>query len=116
MLVAIIEYELNPGAQAEFEATIARLMPCLSEIDGFISADPAASLGSPGRFYEISWWRDAAALERWSRDPQHLQAKALGRHQLLKWYRIRVAEVGRDWQVGALPADLHVAEGHEGGA
>ncbi len=106
MLIAIIEYELNPGVQAEFEAEIGRLMPRLHAIDGFLQADAAASLGTPGRFYEISYWTDAASLERWAKDPAHLRAKVRGREALLRWYRIRIAEISRDWQVGVLPADL----------
>lgn len=106
MLVAIIEYELNAGATAEFEAEIARLLPRLSTIEGFLGADPAASLATPGRCYEISYWRDAAALARWAHDVEHERTKARARETLLKWYRIRVAEVTRDWHFGELPADL----------
>ena len=103
MLMATIEYELNPGVQAEFEQLSGELSPKLGEIDGFLGADAASSLLAPGRFYEISWWRDAAALAVWSRDPAHLHAKLRGREALLKWYRIRVGEVDRDWSFGPVP-------------
>ncbi|MGD9604280.1 MAG: antibiotic biosynthesis monooxygenase [Gammaproteobacteria bacterium] len=106
MLVAIIEYELNPGADTEFETHLAALLPRLSTIDGFLRAEPARSLGRPARLYEISYWRDAAALARWAADPAHARAMAAGRERLLAWYRIQVAEVVRDWSVGALPEDV----------
>lgn len=106
MLMAIIEYELNTGFDAEFTGLIGGLLPRLDEIDGFIGAYPASSLNHAGRLYEISYWRDAPALARWSAHPDHLRAKAEGRDRLLKWYRIRVAEVTRDWQFGVVPEDL----------
>ncbi len=103
MLMAIIEYELNPGVEEEFRALIGNLLPRLIEVDGFISADPAQSLVREGYCYEISYWRDAASLERWAHHPDHLHAKLRGREALLKWYRIRVGAVTRDWSVGEVP-------------
>jgi len=111
MLVAIIEYELNPGVEAEFETHLAALLPRLSTIDGFLRAEPAGSLGKAGRLYEISYWRDAAALARWAADPEHARAMAAGRERLLAWYRIQVAEIVRDWHVGPLPGDVSSVPG-----
>jgi heme-degrading monooxygenase HmoA len=105
MLMAIIEYEMNAGVEEEFGGLIAGLNAQLETIDGFISADPASSLNHAGLMYEISYWRDADALAVWAADPLHQQAMQAGRERLLKWYRIRVAEVDRDWSVGDIPAD-----------
>jgi heme-degrading monooxygenase HmoA len=106
MLMAIIEFELNEGAEVEFRDLIDKLQPKLNAIDGFIGAYPSASLTHEGRMYEISYWRDAAALARWTADPDHGHAMKRGRESLLKWYRIRVGEIDRDWTVGPVPADL----------
>lgn len=106
MLMAIIEYELNAGVAGEFREILDRLLPRLALIDGFLGAYPSASLTHPGRQYEISYWRDAAALARWAQDPDHLHAMQRGRESVLRWYRIRVGEVTRDWSRGELPADL----------
>ena len=103
MLMAIIEYELNPGAESEFEALIGALSPKLGEIDGFLGAEAAASLQTPGSMYEISWWRDEEALAIWSRHPDHLHAKLRGRQALLKWYRVRVGPMARERQFGTMP-------------
>lgn len=104
MLMAIIEFEMNAGAEEEFGGLIGGLNTQLASIDGFISADPAASLNHAGLMYEVSYWRDAQALAVWARDPLHQQAMQAGRERLLKWYRIRVAEVTRDWSAGSIPA------------
>ena len=103
MLMAIIEYALNPGAEDEFQSLVGTLAPKLGEIDGFLGADAAGSLLTPGYLYEISWWRDEDALAVWSRDPEHLHAKLRGRETLLKWYRVRVGAVAREMRFGAVP-------------
>jgi heme-degrading monooxygenase HmoA len=104
MRMAIIEFELNPGVEEEFQRLTQQLLPHLSEIEGFLGEDPAASLNHEGRMYEISYWRDDKALAEWSQHWEHVAAKDHGRAKLLRWYRIRVGSVDRDWTVGAAPA------------
>jgi len=110
VLVAIIEYELNPDSEEAFTGAITSLLPEIEKIDGFISADPAQSMNHAGLLYEISYWRDAQALAAWSENALHRQAKQLGRERLLKWYRIRVGEVDRDWSAGVIPAAMPPAK------
>ncbi|MSR14787.1 MAG: hypothetical protein EXR86_09555 [Gammaproteobacteria bacterium] len=110
MLMAIIEFELNDGADVEFRQLIEQLLPKLATIDGYLGASPAASLSHQGRMYEISYWRDATALARWTADPDHGHAMKRGRDSLLKWYRICVGEVARDWSVGPIPEDLMTSD------
>ena len=103
MLMAIIEYETNPGTEEEFTSLLGKLDAQLETIDGFISADASTSLKHDGMLYEVSYWRDADALAAWARDPVHGVAMQAGRDRLLKWYRIRIGEVTRDWSVGNIP-------------
>lgn len=109
MLMAIIEFELNPDIDEEFMGVIVGLQSEIAGIDGFISADASQSLKHAGLMYEVSYWRDEAALARWSENAQHLDAKKAGHDRLLKWYRIRVADVNRDWSHGTIPADSPAA-------
>lgn len=110
MLMAIIEYAMNPGVDEEFTSVISALQPELEQIDGFISADPASSLKHEGLFYEVSYWRDEAALAAWASNHAHLDAKQRGHERLLKWYRIRVGEVQRDWSHGDIPSAIPAAK------
>jgi heme-degrading monooxygenase HmoA len=110
MLMAIIEYEMNPGTEEEFGSLLGGLDRQLETIEGFISADAATSLKHIGMTYEVSYWRDADALVTWARDPVHGVAIQAGRDRLLKWYRIRVGEVTRDWTMGDIPADNPAAQ------
>ena len=104
MLMAIIEFEMNPGVEQEFTSLIGGLYTQIETIDGYISSDPASSLNHAGMMYEVSYWRDAQALAKWASDPLHQQAMRAGNERLLKWYRIRVGEVQRDWSMGTIPA------------
>jgi heme-degrading monooxygenase HmoA len=104
MLMAIIEFEMNAGTQEEFGSLIAGLATQIETIDGYISSDPAASLNHDGVMYEISYWRDTDALAAWAADPLHKDAMKAGNERLLKWYRIRVGEVDRDWSMGNIPS------------
>lgn len=97
MLAVIIEFEINAGLEEETQSVLRTLVPKLDGIDGFVSADPARSLGRDNVLYELSFWRDETALAAWAEHPDHLAAKAKGRTRLFKWYRIRVATVTRDW-------------------
>ena len=105
MLMAIIEYEAHPGTEEEFTSLLGDLDAQLETIAGFISADAATSIKHGGMLYEVSYWRDAEALATWARDPVHGVAMKAGRDRLLKWYRIRVGEVTRDWSVGDIPPE-----------
>lgn len=106
MLMAIIEFELHEGVEADFESVAEGLAPHLESIDGFLGADPASSIGHAGRRYEISYWRDPQALATWSDHAEHGVAKRLGHDRFLKWYRIRVGTVERDWDWGPAPTDV----------
>jgi heme-degrading monooxygenase HmoA len=114
MLVAIIEYALNDDVETEFHALLGTLLPAVGAVDGFLGADAAASIGRAGCLYEISYWRDHAALASWARHPEHALAKARGRQRLLKWYRIRVAAIERDWAFGPVPDGSATATAGDG--
>src|SRR5690606_32774009 len=97
MLVAIIEYELRPGVEAEFQAALAEMLAKVREFDGFLGEEPCRSVVNETKRVTISYWRDEAALRAWQVDPDHRRVKALGRDKLLAWYRIRTARVQRDY-------------------
>jgi heme-degrading monooxygenase HmoA len=103
MLVAIIEYELRPGVEAEFQTALAEMLEKVREVDGFLGEEPCRSVATETKRVTISYWRDDAALKAWQTHPDHLRVKALGRKKLLAWYRIRVARVERDYGKPAQP-------------
>ena len=45
----------------------------------------------------MSYWRDMASVRAWREDPRHLQAQAAGRSDWYEAYRVRIANVERDY-------------------
>lgn len=114
MIAVIFELQPRPGqAQAYFD-TAAALRPLLERIDGFISVERFESLATPGRYLSLSFWRDEAAVQQWRRVEAHRAAQAAGRADILADYRLRVAEVTRDYGLNdrpQAPADSQAVHG-----
>ena len=114
MIAVIFEVVPNAGKTEAYLAAAAELRPLLAEVDGFISIERFESLTQPGKVLSLSFWRDAAAVERWRNVEQHRQVQAAGRASIFADYRLRVAEVIRDYGMNEraqAPADSRKAHG-----
>ena len=69
----------------------------LAQADGFISIERFESLSQPGKVLSLSFWRDEAAVERWRNQEAHREVQAAGRSGIFAAYRLRVAQVLRDY-------------------
>jgi heme-degrading monooxygenase HmoA len=86
----------------------------LEGIDGFVSIERFESLTQPGKFLSLSFWRDEAAIAQWRNLEAHRAAQAAGRGGLFRTYRLRIAEVLRDYGMderAQAPADSRAAHG-----
>ena len=97
MIAVIFEVDVPAAAKGEYLDWAAELRPLLSEIDGFLSIERFQSLTTPGRLLSLSFWRDEAAVARWRALPEHRRAQTAGRDHVFAGYRLRVAEVLRDY-------------------
>ncbi len=97
MHAVIFEVEPEPARRQEYLDIAARLRPELEKIDGFISVERFESLTQPGKILSLSFWRDAAAVDRWRRHEEHRAAQRAGRSGIFRDYRLRVAAVVRDY-------------------
>src|SRR6185437_13129157 len=97
MHAVIFEVEPDPERRQDYLDIAAKLRPELEKIDGFISVERFQSLTEPGKILSLSFWRDCAAVERWRRHAEHQRAQAAGRSGIFRTYRLRVAEVKRDY-------------------
>ncbi|HSW08403.1 antibiotic biosynthesis monooxygenase family protein [Aquabacterium sp.] len=103
MIAVIFELQPNAGqAQAYFD-TAAALRPLLEQIDGFITVERFESLATPGKYLSLSFWRDEAAVQQWRNIEAHRMAQAAGRAGIFADYRLRVAEVTRDYGLDDRP-------------
>lgn len=92
-------FELWPAAnqQTTYFDLAAQLRPELDNIDGFISIERFESLAMPGKYLSLSFWRDEAAVQTWRNRSTHRAAQSQGRSSVLTDYRLRVAQVLRDY-------------------
>lgn len=97
MIAVIFELEPAPGHEDAYFRHAADLTPLLADVDGFLSVERFQSLARPGRYLSLSFWRDEAAVSAWRNTRPHRTAQAAARARILSHYRLRVAEVRRDY-------------------
>ncbi len=97
MIAVLFEARAREGQQDAYLSIAASLRPELEKIDGFISIERFQSLAEPGKLLSLSWWRDEAAIAEWRRFEQHRAAQRAGRERIFSDYRLRVAQVLRDY-------------------
>lgn len=97
MIAVIFELEPNAGEASTYFDIAGSLAPVLATIEGFVSIERFESLSAQGRFLSLSFWRDEEAVARWRNLPEHRSAQGRGRGGVLAGYRLRVAQVLRDY-------------------
>ena len=97
MHVVIFEVEPKEGGKDRYLEIAAELRAELEQQDGFISIERFQSLADEGRMLSLSFWRAAEAINNWRSNAEHRLAQAEGRREIFNDYRIRIAEVVRDY-------------------
>ncbi len=108
MIAVIFEVIPDPAERTRYLDTAAELRPLLEKMDGFISVERFESLTQPGKLLSLSFWRDEEAVKAWRNVGEHRQAQAAGRGGIFQDYRLRVADVMRDYGLnerGEAPED-----------
>lgn len=97
-MIAVI-FEVWPAeGQVEAYLDIAHeLRAELDRIDGFVSVERFESIYEPGKYLALSFFRDEDAVRAWREHAEHRIAQAKGRGGIFANYRLRVAEVTRDY-------------------
>ena len=97
MIAVIFEVWPADGHKGEYLDLAAELRDELERVDGFISVERFESLYEPGKMLSLSFWRDEAAVRAWRNHAEHRLTQAKGRSGIFADYRLRVAEVNRDY-------------------
>ena len=97
MYAVIFEVEPQAGRRQDYLDIAAALRSELERIDGFISVERFQSLTTADKVLSLSFWRDEEAVVRWRRQEQHRAAQRAGRTGIFRTYRLRVAEIVRDY-------------------
>ena len=95
-MIAVI-FEVEPAIPGRYFDIAAALRPELEQIPGFISVERFESLTTPGRYLSLSFFEHEAAVLAWRNTAHHRAAQAEGRAGVFADYRLRVAEVRRDY-------------------
>ena len=114
MIAVIFEVAPAEGQRDTYLDIAARLKPELEAIDGFISVERFESLATPGKMLSLSFFRDEEAVKAWRTTADHRRAQAAGRGGVFAGYRLRVAQVLRDYGLAdrdEAPADSKAAHG-----
>ena len=114
MLAVIFESWTNPDKADIYWDHAKAMSELVKDADGFISIERFESVSEEGKFVSLSFWRDEAAVQAWRNRLQHRAAQSAGHAGAFKDYRLRVAEVSRDYSMerrDQAPADSRSAHG-----
>jgi heme-degrading monooxygenase HmoA len=99
MIAVIFESWLKPGKKTAYLDMAAMLMPLVEQVDGFISVERFESVSQPGKMVALSFWRDEKAVLDWRNLIEHRRVQAGSRKFVFDDYRLRVANVTRDYSL-----------------
>jgi len=112
MIAVLFEAWPAPGEDETYLDLAAALRPELDHVEGFLGIERFRSLADPDKLLSLSWWRDEAAIAAWRNLPAHRATQARGRAGVFADYRLRIAEVVRDYGLkdrAEAPADSREA-------
>ena len=104
MLAVIFEVEMNPGRGEDYFELAGKLRQEVEDIDGFISVERFQSVNNANKYVSVSFWRDEKAVESWKSHAGHRLAQERGKREIFSDFRIRVAEVIRDYRLADVSA------------
>ncbi len=97
MIAVIFEFTPCEGRFADYQALAEGLAEDVRNVDGFLSIERFESITRKGTFVSLSFWRDEEAVRRWRNLQKHREAQTQGRDAIFGSYRLRVAQVLRDY-------------------
>jgi len=114
MVSVIFEVHPHPEHRDGYLAWAAELKAELLQMEGFLSIERFQSLTDPGKILSLQFWRDDQCLQAWRNLEAHRAAQSAGRRTMFQEYRLRIAEVIRDYGMNEreqAPADSRAAHG-----
>ncbi|KZN55810.1 antibiotic biosynthesis monooxygenase family protein [Pseudoalteromonas luteoviolacea] len=97
MIAVIFEVTLRPNAAPRYFDIAAELKDILVQQRGFIAIERYQSVNNPEQYLSLSFWQDKESVMRWRNEIMHQKAQHIGKTELFKDYRLRVADVFRDY-------------------
>jgi len=112
MIAVLFEAWPAEGQSQRYLDLAEALRPELDRLEGFISIERFESLAEPGKLLSLSFWRNEAAVAAWRNSMTHRATQAEGRAGVFSDYRLRVADILRDYGMmdrAEAPPDSRIA-------
>ncbi len=97
MIAVIFEVEPADGQMDTYLQHAAALRPELDTSPGFISVERFRSISDPGKLLSLSFFTDEQAITHWRNAQHHRTTQSAGRGGIFRDYRLRIADVSRDY-------------------
>lgn len=97
MYIVVFEVYTQGKKKDEYLDIAKELKKQLIKVDGFISIERFQSLNDDNKILSLSFWESQESIKNWKNNLNHLEAQQKGRNQLFLDYRIRIAEVVKDY-------------------
>jgi heme-degrading monooxygenase HmoA len=115
MIAMIFEFSFDPDRPEIYDEYLTasdRLRQLLPDVDGFIGIERFQSCSDDNKFVAVGFFDDEGAVTAWRNTLAHRRVQALGRNRLFTSYRLRMADVTRDYTATdrtQAPADSRTA-------
>jgi heme-degrading monooxygenase HmoA len=97
MIAVIFEVHPAEGRKNHYLDIAAQMRPMVGQVEGFVSVERFQSLTNSSKVLSLSFFEDEAAIVRWRNLAAHRDAQARGRGGVFDDYRLRIANVVRDY-------------------
>lgn len=97
MIAVIFEAEPAVDHVQDYPDIASDIRPMPGDIDGFVSVERFQSLNDRRKLLSLSFFNNEEAVRQWRVLCQHRKAQSKGRDGVFVDYRLRVADVLRDY-------------------
>ena len=97
MVIVVFEFSTKPSMSNEYFREVELLKEEIKNEQGFISAERYKSNTKKDYYVSISTWKDKQSVENWHKNKRHQVSQNKGKEKIFKSFRIRVAEVFKDY-------------------
>jgi len=97
MIAVIFEFTPIEGRFADYMKVVETLKADLAQAEGFLGLERFESITQKGKFLSLQFWRDDECVRKWRNLQKHREAQKRGRKEIFASYRLRIAQVSRDY-------------------
>ena len=98
MVIVVFEFNVNKNREKDYFLEVKKLQTELQNAEGFIGVERFESNNTKGYYVSISSWKDDESVNKWHKNSKHAIAQNIGKKEIFKSFRIRVAKVFRDYR------------------